>query len=117
MVPLFGFPRAQDDGDGFAREQAEMACWAAIPQQHQSPWARQLPWSIPCQHGGCGRLPELMRRSKQFGWCVQNTPPTESVRSCPLLRIAALDVPTDASIQLLLSRLSPISAVMDALLI
>ena len=47
MVPLFGFHRDQVDGDGFTGEQAEMACWASIPQQHQPPWARQLPWSIP----------------------------------------------------------------------
>ena len=52
-----------------------------------------------------------------MGWCVQNTPPTESVRSCPLLRITALDAPTDASVQPLLPRLSPISAETEALLI
>ena len=61
MVPLFGFHRDQVDGDGFTGEQAEMACWAAIPQQHQPPWARQLPWSIPGQNGGCGCLPKVTR--------------------------------------------------------
>ena len=61
MVPLFGFHRDQVDGDGFTGEQAEMACGAAIPQQHQTPWARQLPWSIPGQNGGCGCLPKVTR--------------------------------------------------------
>ena len=81
MVPLFGFHRDQVDGDGFPGEQAEMACGAAIPQQHQSPGPRQLPWSISGQYGCCGSLPKVSRRGKQLGWCVQNTPPTESVRT------------------------------------
>ena len=81
MVPLFGFHRDQVDGDWFTSEQAEMACGAAIPQQHQPPWARQLPWSISGQDGCRGSLPKVSRRGKQLGWCVQNTPPTESVRT------------------------------------
>ena len=110
---LFRLHGDQVNRDGFSGQQAEMACRAAIPQEHQTPWSRQLAWTFAREHRLGWGLPELRRRGEQGGLSDQNTPPTERLRRSPLRWITAPVSLMASSVQPLLPMPSPMPAERD----